>query len=300
MSQTVYVDVLVIINIYINYALLLLTCFVRKYNPDRLRLLMSSLFGGLYSLIILVPDISETAVSLSRIPALVIMVYLAFGYGGVRKFLKQIFAFLGINLVFAGAMFLLWLLAAPENMYFNSGVVYFGIDALTLVLLTIGAYVLIRLVALFTKSRIPQNFIYDVSIFLSGKEHKCRGFYDSGNSLCDPFSGEGVVIVDINVVKETVGEDMFEKFESAQGDIRMKLIPVKSLSGEKLLPSFRVEKIIIKGIENNISLEKPIIALCKEKIHGGDYGALLYSSVFDNDTIEGKGENLCFTYLKKS
>ncbi len=245
-------------------------------------MLLASLFGGIYSLVILVPDISDFVISLSRLPALGFMVFLAFGIGSIKEYLKSVLFFLGINLVFAGAVFMLWFLVYPENMYFNSGVVYFDIDALTLVLLTVGAYAVIRIISLFTKNKMPDNLIYTVRIYVSDKEFFCKGFFDSGNSLCDPFSGEGVIIINADVVKEIITEDIFYDFSNAIGDIKIKLIPVKSLSGTKLLPSFRVDRIIITGFENNITLDNPVIALCKEKIHGGEYGALLYSTVFDN------------------
>ncbi len=288
MKQTIYVDVLIIINIYINYGLLLLTCYAVRRSAERLKILLAALFGGIYSLIILIPGISDTAVSVSRVPALAVMVLLSFGFVGAREYLKAAFAFLGVNLIFAGAMFLLWFFLCPQNMYFNGGIVYFGIDALTLVLLTVGAYLIIRLVSVFTRSRVPHNLIYAAEFYLSGRAFRCRALYDSGNSLCDPFSGEGVIIVHIDVFKDIVKENIFDDLGSG-GDISFKLIPVKSVSGARLLPSFRLDRAVLRSAEKAFSLEKPVVALCREKIHGGEYGALLYSAVFDN-TYEGKGE----------
>lgn len=289
MKQTIYVDVLVIINIYINYGMLLLNSFCRKREPERLKILLASLFGGIYSLIILCPGISDTVISLSRIPAMCIMVLLSSGFGSIKEYTKSAFMFLGINLIFAGAMFLLWFFVYPRNMYFNGGVVYFDIDALTLVLLTVGAYLLIRVISVLVKSRIPDTLIYSVEIILSGKSYFCRGLYDSANCLCDPFSGEGVIIVYIGVIKDAVSEKIFNDPESVMDETKFKLIPVKSLSGSKLLPSIRAEKIIIKSLGSEFHLEKPVIALCREKICAGEYGALLYSTVFENIS-ESNGE----------
>ncbi len=288
MKQIIYVDVLVIINIYINYGLLLLTCFAVRRSAERQKILLGSLFGGIYSLIILVPGISDTAVSLSRVPALAVMVIISFGFGGAREYLKCAFAFLGVNLIFAGAMFLLWFFFCPQNMYFNGGIVYFGIDALTLVLLTVAAYVLLRVISVFTRSRVPRNLIYAAEIVCSGKSCFCRAFYDSGNGLCDPFSGEGVIIVNADVLVGAVGEGLSDNFQVCAEEKGYRLIPTKSVSGARLLPSFRADRVIIRSAGKNFCIEKPVIALCKEKIHGGEYGALLYASVFDNIS-EGKG-----------
>ncbi len=289
MKQTVYVDVLVIINIYINYGLLLLTCFFRRMPPERLKILFSSLLGGLYSLIILT-DISDMMISLSRVPALLIMSAVAFGYKNRREYVKTVFSFFGINLIFAGTMFMLWFLLCPENMYYNSGIVYFGIDAFTLVMLTVSAYFILRLISVFTKNKIPQVFSYTVKIYAFGKDFTCKGFFDSGNCLCDPFSGEGITVVHHGFFSQVIGKGAFSDYLDICSAKEFKLLPVKTVSGTKLLPSFRAEKIEIKSFEKSFYLYNPLIALCEEKIHGGEYGALLHSAIFDN-AITGKGED---------
>lgn len=281
MKQTVYVDVLVIINVYINYGLLLMSAFFRRLPPERLKMLLASLFGGIYSLIILT-DISDLMISLSRIPALLIMTYITFGYKSKKDYIKAVLTFFGVNMIFAGTMFMLWFLLCPENMYYNSGIVYFDIEAFTLVMLTVAAYFVIRLVAVINKSKVPRCFSYTLKISAFESEFCCKALYDSGNSLCDPFSGEGVTVVNREVFKSSVSEDLFSDFENNDSIRGMKLIPVKTLSGTRLIPSFRADRIQIKDLEKNLIIEKPIIAVTDEKIHGGEYGALLHSTVFDD------------------
>ena len=287
MKQTIYVDVLIIINIYINYGLMLLTHFTLKIKPDRLKILFASLFGGIYSLVILVPDVSDLIVSLSRVPGLLIMVLLGFGFNNIKAFSKASMMFLLINIIFAGVMFALWYLFAPENMYFNSGVAYFDVDAFSLVALTAAAYLVIRVFSYLTKSKLPVNLTYDMSILFNGHEYSCRAFLDTGNSLTDPFSGEGVTVVSCDVF----GEDYtFSAEAMARENIRYAYIPVKTVCSAELLVSVRAERIVLKGIEDILVLDKPLIAVCNNPIRGGEYGALLNSSVFENG-VHTKGEN---------
>ncbi|MBQ3136006.1 MAG: sigma-E processing peptidase SpoIIGA [Clostridia bacterium] len=290
MNQTIYVDVLVIINIYINYGLLLLTCFCGKFTAERMKILLSSLFGGIYSLVILVPYVNDWLVSISRIPALLVMTLTAFGYGGKRAFIKKMLTFIFVNLLFGGAMFILWFLVCPENMYYNSGVVYFDIDAFTLVVFTICAYAVIKIIIFFTGNKVPDSCIYNVYIYISGEKFSCKAFYDSGNCLYDPFSGEAVTIVNVDILKGIISEDIFESFEKCSDRLKVKLIPVSTVSGNGLLPSFRADKMQIKGIDCDITIEKPIIAVYSEKIHGGEYGAILHSFIFENIKKEN-GDN---------
>lgn len=290
MKQTIYVDVLVIINVYVNYGLLLLTALAVRINGERMRILLASLFGGVYSLIILIPGMNETVISLSRIPAVFLMVWLAFGYDGIKNFVRCASVFIGISMLLAGAMFALWVYICPDNMYFNSGIVYFDINALTLILLTVGVYAFIRIISIFFKSKVPHNFTYFMKLYIDGEEISCRAFHDTGNCLKDPFSGEGVIIVDFDVVKKVISEKVFDSFENINDTSRIRFIPVRSVSGNGLMPSFRAEKIILKGAEEAFSFDKPIIALCREKIFGGEYGALLYSDIFEKK-INSEGES---------
>ncbi len=289
MKPIIYVDVLIIINIYISYGLLLLTCYFRRLAAERLRILLSSLFGGVYSLIILVPDISDIWISLSRVPVLVVMVLLAFGFENLKELFRSVFCFFGVNLVFAGAMLVLWLFFCPASMYYNGGVVYFGIDAFELVILTVIAYVIIRVVTLFAGKGERDCFTYTLKIYYSDKEAVCKALYDSGNSLTDPFSGEGVIIVSTDIIGKIMNCESLDDFEKGIQGTKMRLIPLKSVSGTGLLPSFRADKIDIIGINKKITIVRPVIAVSKEKIFGGEYGALLYSAVFENIT-KGKVE----------
>ena len=174
-------------------------------------------------------------------------------------------------------------------MYFNSGVVYFGIDAMTLLLMTVAAYGIIRLISLFTKSRVPENTVYTAEIYIQGKKHECRAFLDTGNSLTDCFCGEGVTVVCIENIKDTVSEEIFNDLTCAPPELKAKLIPVDSLGGSRLLPSFRADRIILKNYEKTAEAPKPVIAVCRERLFSGEFGAILHPSLLENYNRE-KGE----------
>lgn len=292
MGQIIYVDVLVIINIYINYGLLLLTCFFCKYRANRLKLLLSALFGGIYSLIIAVPQISDFIIGVSRIPALIIMVLLAFGYSNKFQFFKMILSFLGVNFIFIGVMFLLWFFISPDNMYFNSGIVYFNIDTLTLLILSVVSYALIKFIGFITKNKVPAKTVYDLEITIDANKFRCRAFYDTGNNLTDPFSSEGVIIVSYDILKSILSEDIFSDISKCE--YKLNLIPVKSVGGTRLLPLMRTDNITVSDYKSTIKLPRALIAVCKEKIHSGEFGALLYNGVFENNNYEKGEENVQF------
>ena len=58
MKQTIYIDVLISINLFINYFLLLSVAKILTLKPERKRIILSSFIGSLYSLVILLPSIN--------------------------------------------------------------------------------------------------------------------------------------------------------------------------------------------------------------------------------------------------
>ena len=149
--QTIYADVLVILNTYVNFALLRLTALIDKSKVRRLRIFLGALLGGFYSLIILCENIGDFTIFLSKAVVSVLMVLIAFGFDSLKGFLRSFAVFFGVSFGFAGLMLALWLFAAPNSMVFNNGTVYFNFDTMTLLILTALSYALVRLIFLYLK-----------------------------------------------------------------------------------------------------------------------------------------------------
>lgn len=281
MSEVIYADVLVVLNIYVTYALLSLTGIICRKKRSPVRLLLSSAAAGAYSLVILVPDINGILLAMSRIPFALLLVYLAFSFPGKRVFLRLSFCFFAVSFAFAGVMLCLWLFFSPQGMYYNNGIVYFNIDTVTLVLLTVVCYAVLNLSHRFIKSKVPTNTIYDCEIYYGEKVTLCHCFLDTGNSLIDPYTGNPVVIINKEKIENLLDEDRLQS-----GGIGYRLIPCSTVSGKKLLLSFRCKKIRVKGLSVDFSREDVTIAVTDEKIRGGSFDGILPLTLFDNQTDE--------------
>lgn len=277
MPGVIYADVLVIINLYVTYFLLLSSALLSKQQVSRLRLLFSSFFGGFYSLSILIPSEYKLVCVLVKIGAAILPVVITFGIKNPAAYLRAQMSFLLCNFLFAGLMFGLWYFISPSGMYFDGSVVYFDIDLLTLVVFTVLCYGFLRLFDLFFKSRAPVNTVFLCEVLYCGKSFRLKAFLDTGNRLCDPFSGKPVIIVQESV------------FAKADCEKRLRFIPCSTVSGEGLLPAFKAERVKIKGAQGELTTEEIMIALTKEKLLGGEYDAILPAGLFDNN-FSGKDE----------
>lgn len=266
--QTVYADVLVILNTYVNFALLRLTGLIDRRNVGRLRIFLAALLGGLYSLIILCDGLSNVVVFLSRTAVSALMVLLAFGFGCVRKYLRDFAVFFGVSFIFAGLMLALWLFAAPKGMIFNNGTVYFRFDTITLLTMTAVSYAVVRLIFLFGEKKTSKGRIYDLSIKIGDCQISCSALSDSGSSLRDWYSSEPVILICPTLI-EKLPEELLKN------ETKTRVIPVKTAGGETLIKIFKPDSIHIKGIDFENETKGAYIGISKAPLTNGEFRAVI-------------------------
>ncbi|MBQ6600180.1 MAG: sigma-E processing peptidase SpoIIGA [Clostridia bacterium] len=296
MQRVIYADVLVIINVYITYFLLKSTALLVKKNPDRLRLFISSLLGGFYSLTVLLPEKIQGALVLLRLATAILFVFIAFGYTSFKAFLRLNLSFLFCSFVFAGLMLALWYFICPAGMYFNGSVAYFDIDILTLVVLTIFCYCFMKLYEKLFRTRAPVNTVFYCKVDFEGMEFNLKAFLDTGNNLKDYFTGKPVVVANRNAFKKLF-PDALELGRNERSE-KIRYIFCDTVGGEGLLPAFSPFNMHIKGVDYDFSTAAVTVALTEKKLFHGEYDAILPLGLFDNKLYredEGESEN---TYVE--
>lgn len=278
--QVIYADVLVVINVYITYGLILLTSCFSRMKRNRIRILLASVISGFYSLIILFPGISEGIVGATKLFFSLILLRVAFGKVSKKQKLRLFLVFFCVNFAFAGLMLAVWLFLSPDGMYYNSSIVYFNIDTVTLLLLTLICYVVLSAAHRFISSRIPSDTVYECKIYAHGKSFLCRCFLDTGNSLKDCYTGSSVIIVNRDVFKGVIGENPFEN------ELKIRILPHSTVSHEGTLYAFTAEKAEVTGLTKSGTAENITVALTKEKIRGGHFDGILPWDIFEITTDE--------------
>lgn len=105
---------------------------------------------------------------------------------------------------------------------------------------------------------------------------------DSGNALCDPVSGAGVLIASPHslapvlqsyapLFRELAPVDLLQALEQVPAlRGRFRLIPFHALSGSGLLPAFRPDELRIDGAET-----KDLLVAVSERAQGPDHEAIV-------------------------
>ena len=117
--MTVYVDVLIATNMFVNCLLLSGTKRVLHCELKTSRLLAASFAGALYSLIIFADGLPVYIKIPLNIAALSLITVIAFRPKKIKSFLKYASAFLLVNFIFAGLMLALWIFVKPDGMVFD-------------------------------------------------------------------------------------------------------------------------------------------------------------------------------------
>ena len=201
MALVIYIDVLLVVNLYINYFLVRGTSLMLRRKVSPRRVILASAVGAVGSLLILVPDLNPILCVLIKIALGIGITFAAFGRQNKIDFLISSLSFLVVSFIFGGAMTALWNIAAPAGIFVRNGTPYFDIPIIAAALFTAAMYGGFRVFRTIIDRRKPQSHAV-VRIRNGAAEVTLDGLADTGNSLRDSFTGKPVLITSIGKVAE--------------------------------------------------------------------------------------------------
>lgn len=268
MKQVIYVDVLLAVNLFVNYFLLLGTARFLSLAFLRRRLLLAAALGAVYSLYIFLPEINMILSVFIKVLMAVTIVWLAFGFQSPRLFGKTAACFLVVNFGFAGIMFALWQFFAPPGLLMNNGVVYLNLSPVLLVGSTLVCYGLLRLLHRVSARPVPQELYCMVEIESGQEQVTLRTKVDTGNSLTEPFSHLPVIVAEYPAVASLVGGREPEAWK-----LPCRVIPFYAVGSEGVLPAFHPKQVVVYH-DNCAQKKDAYIAVCPEGTLGGISGLM--------------------------
>ena len=283
--MTVYADVLIVVNLFVNYALLLCSSMIMKRHVTGLRLFLGAAVGAFYGLVIFLPQLPDVFEIILRIVFSALIVYASFGYRNIRLFLRCFCTFFAVSFAFGGIMLVLWVTVAPIGMVYNNGAVYFDINLTVLAISTVVSFAVVSFIANFTQRRAPKESVAIVTVANKGRTATLKGLIDTGNSLTESFSGFPVILGEIDsldkVIPDAVREFVNGDDVSASPEIR--LVVHKTISGTGILPVFRPDYIEVKTISKRIKTNEVYIGVTSKNLASGEYEMILNPTLFDEE-----------------
>ncbi len=254
----IYIDILLITNIYTNYFLLKTTSKLVHSPLRNSKCILSSFAGSLFSLIIFLPQLNTAVLLLLRILSAAIMIIIAFSGKTFRETYHIGLIFFFVSFIFAGIEYGITIIFNNRNMLWHNSTLYVNISLATLVISTIISYAAICLFRYYLDSHNTDDYKYTVTITYNGNSVTISAVGDTCNNLIDVFTGKPIIVCGRNNISKILSnneiKDVFNKTipEFIDG---WRFIPFSTIHSDGLLPIFKPSNTIIKCKEKNIYKE---------------------------------------------
>lgn len=212
-----YIDLFFIFNVIMDYIIIMSTNILLKRTTSYIRMILSSLIGGISSLV-LFTSLNKIVI---EIVSIVIMVLISFGYKGIRYLINNILYMYILSTLLGGIIYL-FNIKVSNSMFLTY-----------LIIIVISIEIMLLYIKENKKMRSIYNNYYKVDIYFKDREKlSLIGFVDTGNNLYDPYKKRPVIIVHNKYIKE-------DKYI---------LVPYHTINGNGLLKCIKPDIIFIDGI----------------------------------------------------
>lgn len=311
--MTIYLDIVFLENICMNYIILFATSYIAKINAKQLRIFVAAILGSIYAVLVYTyQDILFSNIVL-KILISISMIFFGFNPKTLRQFLKQLILFYLISFVFGGCAFFLLYFIKPQNILIKNGV-YVGKYPLKIALLgAVCGFAITQIAFKMYKTKINRNNIFSaITLFFNDKHKTINALVDTGNMLKDPISNIPVIVVQKNmlyglfpnslldnledVVDSKYSKNIFELDSEIASKIR--IIPFSSIGRQNgILLGVKIDKIHISTEDIEKDISDIIVGIySKELSLNGQYTALIGLNIIEN----GIGETNEYSRKDKS
>lgn len=280
--MVIYADILLVLNLFVNYFLLLITRRLLRVAVRRRRILCGAFLGSLYSLVIFIPQMPVWCNVLCNIAAVSAIVAVSFPIHSVKAFFKAFSAFFVVNFAFGGAMLAIWLVFRPNGMVYQNGTVYFNVRIEILLCSTVCCYAVFSLLFYIVKRKAPDNRLYTVVLEYQNKSVQTKALFDTGNSLTDGFSNTPVLVTTDRVMRKLVTDEIFAFLNGeipAKQNVSLRVIPYTTVNGSGMLRGLIIDRAYLP--KEGIFVKNPILAESTGQFDTTEYEVILSNYFFE-------------------
>lgn len=302
--MTIYLDVVLIENLCMNYIILFATGYLLKRKRNHMRLILSALLGGIYSILAYIEILEIYSNFILKIILSIVMVYVAYHAKNIKQLLKEILFFYLTSFVFGGCAFALLYFIKPQEILIRNGV-YVGTYPLKIAILGgIVGFTTTVIAFRFVKAKLTKNDMYcDISIYFGEKNISTTALLDTGNMLKDPITSMPVIVVEKEILKDILPDSILNNLNKIiGGDVpkevyedenlgyitKFRVIPFSSIGKTNgMLLGFKANKVIVNQEEDEQIIEKVIVGIYENKLSKKNQ----YSALIGLELLEGSEKN---------
>ena len=290
--MTVYIDVVLIENLIMNYIIIFATGIILKIKMKQIRIILGSLIGAIYTIIAYVSNLRIYSNFILKFILSIIIVYVSFNPQTQKQLWKSLLIFYLTSLVFGGAAFAIIYVVRPQEILRNNQLI-FGTTSMKIILFSaILAFIVIILAFKIVKNKISKKDMFcDIEVKINEEMIKTKAMIDTGNFLKEPITNKPVVVIEHTLLYDCIPKQILNNIEQILGgdfsnvpeEIReeyiskLKFIPFSSLGKQNgMLIGINAKYIKIKSEENENINENVIVGIYNKSLtKRGEYRALI-------------------------
>lgn len=301
MQLTIYLDILIIINLIMNYFLLWTTGRLAKINYKIWRLILSSVCGTLYTILVLFPQMQGLDNLIIYCLISIIMIIIAYFPLRWKQFFKVLGYFYLITFLAAGVLMAGYNLNLQSQFSELTGGFNLSLRDTWIFLLGILVLWLIGKFSwrIFQGQISRGNLLMPLVIKFEQKELKLQALVDTGNQLKDPLTETPVIIVELDYLLDVFSPQIQEIFTdyNLESEIkgvatalsnttwanRFRLIPFSAVGNQGgLLIGLKPDEVKMNLQKEEVVTDNVIIGVYEQKFEQeADYAALVNPELID-------------------
>ena len=239
----IYVDLVFLLNVVLDFILLMSVSVVLTRNAKIKRLILGSLIGGMSTFILFI-NINSVMLFLIKIILGIMMIIVTFGYHDIKYTFNNYFYLMTISFSLGGSLYLLM----------DNGIYSY-------LLLIIGfSFICFMYVKQIKKFRDNYVNYYKVSIYYKNKIINVTGYLDTGNKLYDNYKHRPIILL-----SKKINYNLMDVI----------YVPYVSLNEENILKCIKPDKVIV----NNKTFSNYLVGLSKNKFQIDGVECILHSKM---------------------
>lgn len=258
-SMVVYVEYVLLDNFIIDAMLVTLSRKGLKLTVKRLNVFLSALIGALFATFFPLLRLKAVLGFLTKLPIGMLIIACSGKFGNVRQYFRCSCLFLLFTFAFGGCVTaVFWGLGLsfdPVN-YSHGG----EIPLFAILVIVIVAYKICEksIKSVYKRKRIA-NFTVKCAFQIGGRYFVKLAFLDSGNCLTYNKTNSPIAVCSTKLTKELEKEGVLNLAYVAD-------VKVNTVSGESVLPIYKLEKFLIYNLEKPNIINNVMLATANGKV----------------------------------
>ena len=290
--MTVYLDVVFLENLIINYIIIYATGIISKSKMKQIRILLGSVVGAIYSIIYYILNLKMYSSVIIKIILSIAIIYVSFNSKNLKELGKQVLLFYLVSFVFGGAAIAIIYMANSHDITIQNGVLVGKYTLKTILIGIVVAYFTVIIAFKIIKTKISKkDLICDIEVKINNKKIKTQAMIDTGNLLKEPITNTPVIVMEHTLFYDIIPKQILDNIQNILGgdlsaipnDLKdkyiskLRVIPFSSLGKQNgMLLGIKGESLVVDLKDEIKVIDKVIIGIyTKSLTKKGEYRCLL-------------------------